>query len=195
MILSILIPTLTERGHLLERLLNRLEPQCTGLEDQVEILVMGDNRQMTTGSKRNSLVSHAKGLYCSFVDDDDDVAMDYVEQLIAGAKNTPDCITFQGNIISGNFTSLFDFRIGYPYDSKAQQINGKRTYRRPPNHLCAIRTEIMKQYPFPDKVRFEDYEQCLQMAKDEALKTEHHINKVLYYYFYTKKKGDKSYGE
>ena len=196
--LSILIPTLTERKHLLQRLIDRLTPQLYDEQGNkmAAIITYEDNREATTGHKRNQLVKACETPYASFIDDDDDVAMDYVPAILQGINQyQPDCITFLGKIISGQMMTEFEFRIKNPYDSKATKIGNRYVYRRPPNHLCAIRTEILRQYPFPDKTRFEDYEQCLTMAKEDALKTEYHINKTLYYYFYTKKQGDKSYGE
>ncbi len=195
--LSILMPTLHEREHLLGRLLDRLQPQCYDDNGRqvAQILTYQDNRETPTGAKRNALVNQCETPYACFVDDDDDVAMDYVPAILAGIEHNPDCVTFLGTIISGMMITNFEFRIGNPYDSKSVKIGQKYMYRRPPNHLCAIRTEILKKYPFPDKTRFEDYEQCLTMAKEQALKKEYHINRVLYYYYYTKKQGDKSYGE
>ena len=54
------------------------------LFDKVEIIVATDNRDMSTGAKRNKLIVFAHGKYVSFVDDDDSVNGYYVEEIIEG---------------------------------------------------------------------------------------------------------------
>jgi hypothetical protein len=210
MTLSILIPTLPERSHLLDRLMNCLSSQAVDgiqistLSDDGWFNIEGNNtysirvsnpsipnqyKGWTTGAKRNELVRLCTTDYAAFIDDDDIVATDYIESIMEGISKGVDCITFNGQIIfDRTFARNFSFRIGYPYDPKFNQA--LNMYRRPPTHLCAIKTEILRQFPFPDITRGEDYQQCLEMQKAGALKTEHHINKTLYYYYYTRKPKD-----
>lgn len=187
--LTILIPTITGREQLLDRLLQSLEPQCSGVADIDIYLDEGKEKGgKTTGEKRNDLVNRCKTPYCCFIDDDDAIASDYISEILTGILTEVDCVTFSGHLIQHGYSGhiTFDFRIGNPYDDLKDMKN--RTLRRPPNHLCAIKTEIMQKIPFPDITFGEDYTQCLAMAQSGVLKTEHHVDKVLYYYYYHKRK-------
>src|SRR5262252_6316020 len=64
----------------LPKVLNHLHQQATG--KPVEILCFLDNRARTVGEKRQALLDMAGGEYIAFVDDDDDVAEDYVDRLL-----------------------------------------------------------------------------------------------------------------
>ena len=100
---SILICTLENRKHFLERLLNILLPQIgeytvdgdvyTG---SVEIRILSDNKEMSVGEKRNKLIHMAKGEYFSFIDDDDLVSEEYVDQVLRKLRKNPDVVTFWG---------------------------------------------------------------------------------------------------
>ena len=43
---------------------------------------MLDNKRRSVGSKRNCLLDSAHGEYVSFIDDDDEVATDYVDKIL-----------------------------------------------------------------------------------------------------------------
>lgn len=68
MMLSILICSLHSRSHLLAELKAILQPQLTG---DVELLIEIDNKEISTGAKRNILLNRAQGKYIVFIDDDD----------------------------------------------------------------------------------------------------------------------------
>ena len=68
--LSILIPTVPRRKEHLERLLATLEPQIT---DEVELLVLMDNKKSLIGSKRQKMIDISQGEYIVFIDDDDEI--------------------------------------------------------------------------------------------------------------------------
>ncbi len=71
---SILIPTLFSR---LERfalpMYRRLQKLADGIDDEVEILMLADNKKRQLAQIRQSLIDTAKGEYILFVDDDDEV--------------------------------------------------------------------------------------------------------------------------
>src|SRR5665213_3420706 len=90
--LSILICSLQKRLNQLALLAEHLQKQAEG--KPVEILWLGDNKTMSVGEKRNKLLAMAKGDYVCFVDDDDWVADDYIESILKGAEQKPDCICF-----------------------------------------------------------------------------------------------------
>ena len=84
MILSILIPSINERAGMLAGLLRKLEEQINlcQAKDKVEIRVSIDNKEKSTGKKRNELLNEALGEWVVFADDDDELADCYVEEIL-----------------------------------------------------------------------------------------------------------------
>ena len=89
MLWSILIAAIPERYHSVQGLLHSLlETQSVARRPDVELLYLMDNRRRTVGAKRNDLLGMAKGEYISFIDDDDEVATDYVERILGMIMKT-----------------------------------------------------------------------------------------------------------
>ena len=89
--LSILILSIPSRIKQLEALLEKLENQFD--DDRVEILVMLDNKSFHIYEKRNELLNMARGEYLCFLDDDDNVADNYIPSILDVLDNeTPDVI-------------------------------------------------------------------------------------------------------
>ena len=81
--LSILICSLYERAGMLSGLLRELHKQideCNAGEE-VEVLTLIDNRERSTGSKRNELYGKAIESYSVSVDDDDKIPPYYISEL------------------------------------------------------------------------------------------------------------------
>jgi glycosyltransferase involved in cell wall biosynthesis len=79
---SILIAAIPERFHTAQGLLfSLLESQSVARMQDVELLYLMDNRRRSVGAKRNDLLQMARGEYLSFIDDDDEVATDYVQKI------------------------------------------------------------------------------------------------------------------
>ena len=73
--LSILTPTIRGRENQLSILLEKIESQITKCgTNQIEHLVLLDNRMRSIGAKRQALVDIARGDFIAFVDDDDDIS-------------------------------------------------------------------------------------------------------------------------
>ncbi len=87
--LSILIPTLPERQHILRRLLNTLERQKT---PDVEIRIHDAGGSMSTGEKRDRLIESAEGEYFCFIDDDDLVPEYYISEMLSAINQNPDVV-------------------------------------------------------------------------------------------------------
>lgn len=175
MLLSILIPTLEERRSKLTVLLDYINSQIKYCKvvGKVEILTDCDNRQRTTGAKRNSLLERATGYFSAFVDDDDWLSATYVRDIITIAKTRNfDCVGFYGEVwfrSSGNWA-----RDGYMVHSvlcQAWTQNGNMYYR-PPNHLNPIRTDISRQVKFRNITISEDHFWSLDMAKSRRVRNE-----------------------
>ena len=181
--LSILIPSVAERRNtFLPKSLNMLYGQLESLpiedQKQVEIIYLIDNKTMMLGDKRNLMVDMAKGEYISFVDCDDRISADYISSLLEGIKSGADSIVFLASVsLNGNPPRICRYSKDYPND-----YNTANEYHRLPNHIPCIKKEVSKKVSFPSLKRAEDagYAKLLK----PYLKTEHKIEKVLYYYDY-----------
>jgi glycosyltransferase involved in cell wall biosynthesis len=181
MTLSILICTIQGREGYLTRLLQELVQQkarlSNQLTDEVEIIVESDNGAMSTGSKRNYLISKSTGKYVVFIDDDDIVAPTYIADILKAAEQDPDVIVFNGTMTTnGKDERKWFISKDYPYEAK----NG--AYYRYPNHIVPIRREIAIQFKFQDITVGEDYLWATAIHTSGLIKTEVKIDKELYHY-------------
>lgn len=182
MILSLLIPTIPERCDMLNTLLKDLNGQIHGRE--VEIIRCSDKKILSVGAKRNALLERALGKYCAFIDDDDIVCHNYIDLILDALKYSPDCCSLKGLITTdGVNAKTFIHSIKYNNYFEKDGI-----YYRPPNHLNVIKTEIAKQFKFPEKNFGEDTDWAMQICHSGLLKHEIWIEPVLYYYKYISKK-------
>jgi glycosyl transferase family 2 len=178
--LSILICSLQDRKEYLLRLINTLKPQ---LSPEVEVKLCIDNRQATTGEKRNDLLESATGKYVVFIDDDDLVSNDYIESILQAAKQDTDVIVFKGWMTTnGRNKQSFSLSKDHPYTTTKDGV-----YLRYPNHIVPIRASIAKQFRFPGKVFGEDYVWATLIHNSRLIKTETKIDKDLYYYLFNSK--------
>lgn len=179
--LSLLIPSVTDRSHFLESLLQRINGQ-KGNHD-VEILVELDNRQATIGSKRNKLLQRATGDYLAFIDDDDRISSDYIDLVFQGMEKGVDCCSLTGII-------TFDGLNPKPFIHSIKNDRyweDEHAFYRYPNHLNAIKSSIAKQFHFPEINHGEDTSFATQMHQAKVLKTEHFIDSVIYFYDWVNK--------
>lgn len=182
---AILIPTTTDRAHLLNRVVAELDRQRAGKD--VIIIIHEDQKQKTTGQKRNELIHAAKEAqaeYISFVDDDDMVGEHYVDLNLKGISMGFDCNSLKGQIYWEGVPGKPFFH-SIIYDHWYEDKNG---YYRCPNHLNCIRLEKVKDIPFQDKNFGEDGNWSMDILKAGVLKSEYQIKEVLYHYYVSKKK-------
>lgn len=147
-------------------------------QDRVEIIILTDNKKMMLGHKRNVMVDIAQGKYVAFVDDDDRVADDYIAELLKATESDADSIVFQAEVSLNGEPPKICY---YSKDVK-RDYNHKDGYYRIPNHICCVKRSVSLKSSFPNVLYGEDagYGKVLL----PFLKTEHKINKVLYYYDY-----------
>ncbi len=147
-------------------------------QERVEIVVLTDNKMMMLGHKRNKMVELAQGRYVVFVDDDDRVAADYLSELLLATESDADSIVFQAEVsLNGEPPKL----CYYSKDVK-KDYNTPSGYHRIPNHICCVKKAVALKSSFPNVLYGEDagYGKVLL----QHLKTEHKIDKILYYYDY-----------
>ena len=175
--LSILIPTLPERGHHLQNIQRLLCPQLT---DEVEIIYDDRPRAIATGIKRNDMIARASGEWVCSVDDDDEVSSTYVADILEALKSNPDCVTFEGWMTTnGGAYVQWIIKLGEKYEARTDP-DGVTRYYRFPNHLVPIRKSIAERVKFPPIWQGEDYQWAVQIQ--QFLKTSVHIPKLRYHY-------------
>jgi glycosyltransferase involved in cell wall biosynthesis len=180
--LSLLVCSLESRQRELRRLKSCLQPQLT---DAVELLVNIDRGQKTIGQKRNELLEEASGDYIAYIDDDDLVADDYVEKVLAATASEPDCCGMEGIItFNGENPRRFVHSLRY-----REWFERDGVYYRNPNHLSPVKRELALKIGFPDKNYWEDRDYSARLLP--LLHREVYIDGPIYYYLYVKRKKPK----
>lgn len=184
--LSILIPTIVGREHFYDDLIASFQNQYFG--NEVEICTEKDNRGKSIGEKRNLLLQMANGKYVAFFDDDDKPSDNYIELLLEGIEKDVDCCSLKGIITTnGGDPRIYEHSLKYSeWRTNGDDVEVK--YERPPNHLNCIKSEIAKQFKFPETYHGEDHVWSMEIQKSGLLKTEHYIDQVIYFYNYNSKK-------
>lgn len=186
--LSILIATIESRAGLFAELALKLDRQKT---PQVEILFECDNKQMSIGRKRQILLERAKGDYVVFVDDDDDVSIDYVDEILTAIKSDPDCV---GMLIDCDMEGIKRNAIAsLKYADWGDNKDGFK-YVRSPYHKTPIKRWIALKAGFPDMRFGEDYEYSCRLHRSGLLKKEVMVTKPIYFYRYKWENPNTKYG-
>lgn len=176
--LSILITTLPVRSEKLQFLINSIKKQIKGRK--VEIIYLGDDKTKSVGAKRNDLLSISRGEYITFVDDDDMVSNEYLDEIFRAMESKPDVIAFHvQRFLNGEKQKVMI------YDNvtlRPRMAPNATHYKLCCNHLCVWRKSIIK-VRFPDKSLGEDHDWAMDMINH--YKTFHTIDKVLYNYYYS----------
>lgn len=176
--LSILTPSIPSRasqaGNLTAEILRQIE--AGGFQGQVEHLVLSDNRQRTIGAKRQALVDISRGEYFAFVDDDDEIAPEYVASLIEAAGTHADVITFRQRCIYNGQEGIIQFGLNF-HDHPFRP--GEVTHRAP-WHVCAWRRERVSMCQFGETNYGEDIIWCQQARRRIA--SGWHIDAILHTY-------------
>jgi hypothetical protein len=181
---AILIPTLTERAQLLNRLISELDKQRAG--KNVIIIIAEDQKQKTTGAKRNDLIQAAienNVDYFSFHDEDDLPGPNYIKRNMEGITLGYDTNSLWGQLYVNNKPDN-PFHHSLKYDHWFQD---KTTYYRCNNHLNCMKLSLVKDIPFEDITVGEDGRWSMAIQKAGVLKTEYQINETIYHYFTGKK--------
>jgi len=173
-LLSVLICTIDSREKVFSVLYDELISQSNG-NPKVQILVFGDNKQHTTGYKRNKLLHAATGKYIIFIDDDDWIEPYYIEELLKAAESDADCFA-----INGWITTNGKNRINWYLSKDNPNVTRNGVYLRTTNHITAVKRELALQAGFPDISNAED--KAYSDRLKPYLKTEYTIEKPMYHY-------------
>lgn len=186
-ILSILIPSIPSRESKLYALKKEIQRQCNEVyrrHDQLgNIQVVIDksasflNGGLSIGKKRTSLVQKAEGEYLCFLDDDESIAPNYIETLLRLCCTWPDVVTFRALVKLKDAWGIIDMNIDH---KENEQFTPDRTMKRPPWHMCPVRSCFAKLYDFEDINNAEDFrwfEKVLSHCKTEA-----HTDRIIFQY-------------
>jgi glycosyltransferase involved in cell wall biosynthesis len=189
-VLSILIPSTVDRQIMLDELLGAINKQivnCCSVET-VEVLTMVDNRQVSTGTKRNSLLQKSRGEYVVFVDSDDEVSDCYVQEILKAIAGMPDAVGLSGTMTTNGVNAKKWFiSKDLPYRT-CRDAEGNEYFERFNNHLSPVRRSIALQIGFPDQYQFEDFDYAKRLHESGLIKSEVVIEKPLYHYRFSSKK-------
>lgn len=189
--LTICISSLRDRSASLAALLQSLAMQDRACEVEVLVAIDGrqaDGRQTTTGAKRNQLVASARAPLVVHVDDDDAVSPLYVPAILDAIDRAPDVdvVLIRGERLDdGRKVFEFTYEVGGEWCYRQDQgvwADGSAglVTRKPPDHLCPVRTSIARAVPFEDRRVNEDVEWSRAVAP--RLRTSARASGVLYTY-------------
>lgn len=173
--LSILICSLEYRRNIRIALMDHLAKQYNGPD--VQIIVNEDNKQKTTGKKRQELLLQAKGDYVVFIDDDDWVHDWYIEEMLKACDSGADCFAINGTMTTdGQHETVW--KISKDYQNENRIEGNKTVYYRHTNHITGVKRHIALNAGFPDKSNAEDKYYSDRLI----LRTEYKIEKPMYIY-------------
>ena len=178
--LSILICSLINRSHLLKELTEVLNTQVLlcDARNEVEILYNIDNKESSTGAKRQELLERAKGNYVIFIDDDDEIYSCYLEELLKACDSGCDCFA-----INGHYSINGGDRVRWELSMANQNEDIGGILLRKTNHITGVKRELALLAGFPDISNAED--KAYSEALNPHLKSEFKINPPMYHYRYS----------
>lgn len=187
-VLTICLPTVTNRCDLFAKLHAHILAQCVG--KPVEVIVACDAKEISIGKKRQNLLEQATGDWVVFIDDDDFVADNYVDAILAALTKNPDCVGFLISCTT-NGKRPVKAKASMCYKQWAENVDGY-AHVRSPYQKTPIRRSIALQAGFPDLRYGEDR---IYSKKVVALvKTEVFVDAVLYHYKFRSEPFDVKYG-
>jgi glycosyltransferase involved in cell wall biosynthesis len=177
--LSILILTLPTRIDSYANLIKMLNKQVieNNFIDKVQILTLCDTKEISVGEKRNILLNKSAGRYVCFIDDDDEIAPNYLIKIISALSSNADVITFCGEYVENAIRTPFSISMVH-----RGNYNHPNIFYRLPNHLCPVKREIALSCQFTNKNFGEDSDYADKI--NIYLKNEFHIQDKLYFYMY-----------
>ena len=176
---SVLIPTIPGREESLKRLLAAIREKIDRIAPdlRVEYCIKFDNKEMSVGLKRQELLQSAKGKYMAFVDDDDMITDQYIEDLEQTIRGSYPAMRLRGQISQYTFTHSLDNKL-------SGNMARDGVFLRPPNHLNPMMTDVAKLIHFKDSVRGEDLDWTIRLARAGFLTHEYQspLDRIHYIY-------------
>lgn len=198
-LLDILIPTIPSRRNEANLLRGKLLRQIEVCEEQWGfklgfVVIMVENEPyleggLSIGEVRQSLLEMSKSEYLCFLDDDDDIAPNYISLIYQAIENKgldtkPDVVTFWVVAEFDNMTCVVDMSIHHINE----QAHCSGLVKRTAWHINPIKSSIAKQSEFPSINYGEDYAYMEKLLP--LIKTELHYDTVLHYYKHSASKSE-----
>jgi hypothetical protein len=176
---AFMIPTITGREQSLSRLLTSIREKMGRLAPALRytIHLSYDNRETSVGLKREHLLQNSEGKYSAFVDDDDDITDEYIEDLVHTIQGEYHVMRLRGRIGPYTFTHSIENLLQSP------MAKGE-VFLRPPNHLNPMMTDAAKHVHFNDATRGEDLDWTIRLAKSGFLTHEYKTDDSRIHYIY-----------
>lgn len=187
--LSILIASIIERNDYLARNLYRFDKQIkeNGFEDVVELVVIVDNKEMSIGKKRQSLLEKSKGEWVVFFDDDDKPSENYIRLIMEAIMSDPDadCCGINGVMTTnGSNLQTWVHRLGMTWIGDGRKkLRSGFDYERNIIHFNPVKREKALAAGFKDMRFGEDKDYSDRLNK--LLKKEVFIAEPLFHYQYS----------
>lgn len=184
--LNILIPSIPERKEILDILLNKLTSQieyCDKIHPslgKVSFIIDSSKKYLegglSIGKKREILLKKATAKYICFLDDDDDIAPNYVETLLFLCKENKDVCTFKSLFKCDAYWTTIDMSLF----NNNEEATSDNEVKRNVWHICPIKREIALKHSFDDINYGEDWLWISKMLQE--LKTEAKSNSIIHNY-------------
>jgi hypothetical protein len=177
--MTFLIATIPGREGSLQRLIQSIREKMGRIAPglRYEIRLGFDNKEMTIGDKRERLIKASTGKYSAFIDDDDEITDEYIEDMSAMISQNCHVMRLRGKLHQYTFTHTVDAKL-----SERMAIGDE--FRRPPNHLNPMLTDVAKLVRFKDASRGEDLDWTIRMAKSGFLVQEYKSDPSRLHYIY-----------
>ena len=177
--LSILVPTVPSRIDLFyPKIMKELIKQTKKYSD-IELIAYFDNKKKTIGKKRQDMINLSQGEYIVFIDDDDRISENYVDEIMNALYGNldADCVVFDTICrVENEINKLCKYGIEFKYGDILDGLE----WRGKPAHTMVYRSEIAKKHHFIDINNGEDYDWVKRAYLD--IVNQVRIDKVLYYY-------------
>lgn len=175
--LTICIPTIVGRERQFNALIESIQAQAG--DYPVDILSYCDNKEISIGAKRDILYKEAQGEYVVQFDDDDSCTPDFIPVVFKYLQDRPDCVTYLERVIENGIERISCH--SNRFKEWGSHVEGYH-YVRTPYFKDVIKTEVCKAVGVADMRYGEDHEFSIRLKASGLIKTEAHIDRVMYVY-------------
>ena len=176
---SFLIPSIPGRESSLTRLTQSIHEKMARLAPSLRYtLNLGfDNREMSIGMKRQRMIQESEGKYSAFIDDDDEITDEYIEDMRETIQGSYPVMRLRGRIHPYTFTHSLE-------NSLTTSMARGEVFLRPPNHLNPMMTDVAKLIHYKDAFRGEDLDWTIRMSRTGFLTSEYKTDDSRIHYIY-----------
>lgn len=178
-ILTFCICAITERAEMAMKLVDYVESLADG--ENVQVLVLMDNKKTTVGEKRNQIKSVVMGQYWVQIDDDDNVHPSFFREVLPILKEGKvDVLTYNSHVSLVSKEGISEGLVVSKQGNEIEQFKPNRVTQRPPAQFNVWNTDKFKDVMFQPI----NYGEDLAFGKEAShlVEVSHYIDKTLHYY-------------